>query len=102
MVLTQHGRAVAVVVSIDDLRELEAAEDAGTEVIATATLLLLPAVFIGCEKPEQLLRNWRHQCGVSGGYRCQALVDVPEQVPQCTGRCHGPLCGGANPIFAGE
>jgi prevent-host-death family protein len=27
-VLTRHGRAVAAVVSIDDLRELEAAEDA--------------------------------------------------------------------------
>lgn len=39
-VLTRHGRAVAAVVSIDDLRELEAAEDdadlaAAREALAT-------------------------------------------------------------------
>lgn len=40
-VLTRHGRAVAAVVSIDDLRELEAAEDeadlaAAREALASA------------------------------------------------------------------
>jgi antitoxin YefM len=39
-VLTRHGKAVAVVISIDDLRELEAAEDeadlaAAREALAT-------------------------------------------------------------------
>ncbi|MBV8542748.1 MAG: type II toxin-antitoxin system Phd/YefM family antitoxin [Pseudonocardiales bacterium] len=37
-VLTRHGRAVAAVVSIDDLRELEAAEDEADLVAAREAL----------------------------------------------------------------
>ncbi|WP_239333373.1 type II toxin-antitoxin system Phd/YefM family antitoxin [Frankia sp. CiP3] len=37
-VLTRHGRAVAAVISIDDLRELEAAEDEADLTAARAAL----------------------------------------------------------------
>jgi prevent-host-death family protein len=38
IVLTRHGRAVAAVISIDDLRELEAAEDEADLAAARAAL----------------------------------------------------------------
>jgi prevent-host-death family protein len=37
-VLTRHGRPVAAVISLEDLRELEAAEDAADVVAARAAL----------------------------------------------------------------
>jgi prevent-host-death family protein len=40
IVLTRHGRAVAAVISIEDLRELEAAEDEADLAAARAALAL--------------------------------------------------------------